>query len=143
MEKVQRLVRRISVRKRGISHEYNKEKGMIIAHDLSKLCVSLYIEKEEVKEDRTQTMIFNPVCLHYICKLLNITNKQLFSSSRKDELVKARYLYYWYLCHSTKFSLSDIGATFNKDHTNVIHGLRALDEYKKEKELIKKRYGKK
>lgn len=115
---------------------------MIIQHDLSKLCVSLSVRKVS-KKVRTQTMIYDSKCLVFICKLLKITKKQIFSNSRKDEIVKARYLFYWYLYHSTELKLSDIGLTFSKDHTNVKHGLNSLGGYEKEKALIKEKFNSK
>ena len=64
---------------------------------------------------------------------------KLKSKSRKHEIVLARFVCYKLLRQYTKLSLLQIGNTFNRDHTTIMHGLRALQDMldTKDKEAMK------
>ncbi len=62
-----------------------------------------------------------------ICKCFNITDQQLKSTSRKQELVAARNTIYFLLRKHTEMTLEQIGSRFNRRHSSVIKGISNLE----------------
>ena len=95
-------------------------------------------EKKEITAD----LIINVVCEHF-----HITHDQIISKSRSNDVAKPRQIA-MYLCNSlTSLPQVAIGAALGgRDHSTVIHGIRAMtDEYntnentKNTIEIIKKK----
>ena len=47
--------------------------------------------------------------------------------TRKEEVVFARYLIFWYLNKYMKYSFDKSGKLLDKDHATAIHGVRIID----------------
>lgn len=63
-----------------------------------------------------------------ICDFYSIYPKKVFTINRKREIVKCRQLSMYIGRCLTNLSLPEIGAFFNKDHTTVIHSIKAVEK---------------
>ena len=81
-----------------------------------------------------------------ISKLKDIVNDELSvdidSPTRQRNHVEARGLYFTILKNNTKLTLSDIGATVNKDHATVLYSLNQFDNWLKQNYLLSEAYDK-
>lgn len=57
-----------------------------------------------------------------------LTEADLFSKCRAEELVMARAYVYLILRHFNRWTLATIAREFNRDHGTVLHSLRKLNE---------------
>jgi len=65
-----------------------------------------------------------------VCSLFDITREQLFSKSKKRNLVDARHLLY-YLCYSRPMQVSYITTFMNNNgyiiqHSSIVHGVSII-----------------
>lgn len=65
-----------------------------------------------------------------VCEYFSIDESiKLFKRSRRAEIIQARHtVYYLIRCH-TNYTLKDIAAIFEQDHTTVIHAMQKLSGY--------------
>jgi chromosomal replication initiator protein len=84
--------------------------------------------------------IFN----HYadrIAKLFNISKEDMFSKSKKSELVDARHLLY-YMCYNRQMKITSIEdymalGGYTIKHSSIIHGIKAVeDKIKEDKDYV-------
>jgi len=71
-----------------------------------------------------------------LCELFHITREELFSKSKRRELVDARHLLY-YLCYKRPMNLSYIQKFMSNNgytiqHSSVIHGINTVTSRVKE-----------
>lgn len=74
--------------------------------------------------------VFNdpvPEVVKAAAELWNVPAKQLLSPSRKASVVAARFPIMAVLYHKYDFTLADIGAELDRDHTTILHGIRRAD----------------
>ncbi len=64
----------------------------------------------------------------YVLSNFSVSKDDLFGISRKKEIVMARQVYWWLLRNRLKYSYPFIAGLFKKDHTTVMHGIRAGEE---------------
>jgi len=58
-----------------------------------------------------------------------VTRQDISRACRDNEVVLARYVYF-YICRSlTRCSYSKIGQSVNKDHATVLHGVRKMNDW--------------
>jgi len=79
--------------------------------------------------------------LHVICELLDETDANIKSHSRKKEYVYPRHLF-CYLCESllgNQYTLKQMGYFINRHHSSIIHGREAI----KHDLFFKNKYAKK
>lgn len=65
------------------------------------------------------------------CEFLDIPEKVLFSKSKFEYIVKARYMV-WNLMYNnfrSRYTLTFIARIFKKDHSTVLSGLRKANNY--------------
>lgn len=62
-----------------------------------------------------------------VCESFGLTQKQLASPSRRQELVLARNTIYYLARKHTEMSLAEIGSRFNRRHTTVIKGISSVE----------------
>lgn len=55
-------------------------------------------------------------------EVMHITNDQIRSKCREQEIVDARHLAMYLLCFHTHLPLKTIGMMLKRDHTTVMHG---------------------
>jgi chromosomal replication initiation ATPase DnaA len=118
---------------------------MILQHDLLKsmLALNSYIagncyivkgnrKKKYFKSDayatkyktRDKTREHQLNYINIVCRIFNITKKQLISKNRKTNLVFARYICVNYIFESTLQSVHDIGEIMSMSHSNVLNILK-------------------
>jgi chromosomal replication initiation ATPase DnaA len=71
-----------------------------------------------------------------VVDLFRISKEELFSKSKKREIVDARHLLY-YLCHKRPMSITYIQKYMNESgyeiqHSSIIHGINSVSERVKE-----------
>lgn len=62
--------------------------------------------------------------IKFVCETHEISKEDLIKKTRKKELVKARFMAYWFIKNNTSLGLVSIGKLFSRDHSTVIHGIR-------------------
>lgn len=73
------------------------------------------------------------------CDAVGIPLIRIKEKSRKQEVVWARNMIFWYVNKYLHYSLALAGQLFDKDHATVIHGIREFnkpDKYQKENRKI-------
>ena len=67
--------------------------------------------------------------IHAVCNFYRVDEMKLHSTSRYRPLVRARHVI-WMLCRRfvKGITLKHMGRMMGKDHTTVIHGLRAIED---------------
>lgn len=63
-----------------------------------------------------------------VCRYLGIEPKSLHTASRKNELVEARKII-WFFCKELyNFGFSDLGAFYKRDHSTALTGVKKIQE---------------
>ena len=62
--------------------------------------------------------------IKHVCKTFEITQEQLFSKNRQQNLVNARQLTMLIFRYYMDMTLHEIGKIFQQDHSTVIHSLK-------------------
>lgn len=63
-----------------------------------------------------------------VCESFGITEKELYSKSRRHEYVAGRNTAYYLARKHTELSLEEIGCIFNRRHTTVMRGITQVEE---------------
>ena len=63
-----------------------------------------------------------------VCKVEGVARDELLSPRRSPRIARARQLAMYMARELTPMTLAEIARGFDRDHTTVIHGLRAVDE---------------
>ncbi len=63
-----------------------------------------------------------------VCKVQGVAREDLLSPRRSPRVARARQLAMYMARELTPMTLAEIARGFDRDHTTVIHGLRAVDE---------------
>ncbi len=76
-----------------------------------------------------------------IAKLFNISKEDIFTKSKKSELVDARHLLY-YMCYNRQIKITSIEdymalSGYTIKHSSIIHGIKAVeDKIKEDKDYV-------
>jgi len=89
---------------------------------------------ELLRKDRNKNQIFDlkksEHIIKKVCDDYGLDVEQIKSQSRKTPLPEARFISYRLIKDSTELSLKSIGKIFNgRDHTTVINGLTAVNNW--------------
>ncbi|MEO1330829.1 MAG: helix-turn-helix domain-containing protein [Pseudomonadota bacterium] len=60
---------------------------------------------------------------------LKISEKEVFSRIKLQKVVRGRHLIWWILHRRFGWSLGRIGLAADRDHTSILHGVRAIDHF--------------
>ncbi len=72
-----------------------------------------------------------------VCDFMGFTREEILGSNRRAELVEARQVA-MYLCRRmTDLSLSDLGKSFNRDHTTVLHAFERIEERQEQSQQLR------
>jgi chromosomal replication initiation ATPase DnaA len=89
--------------------------------------VKIQMQPKSVNDVTIQTLV---------CDLFNVTWHELISTTRKREVIRGRFAY-WYLCFKhLKKSKSELAREFGKDHTSVIHGIGEVEKWIKQGDML-------
>lgn len=80
------------------------------------------------------------VVIDRVLKTLNVTKRNVWSASRKAEMVNARRICWFILRTHFNWRLSSIARLFNRDHTTIMHGINAYNNDFALQEFVKKHY---
>lgn len=72
-------------------------------------------------EDKKQKIIT------FVCELYRVDEVQLKSTSRRQPLTEARQVAMFLLRQLVNMSYKQIGATFERDHTTVMHAYQKIE----------------
>jgi len=76
------------------------------------------------------------------CESVGIPLIRIKEKSRKQEVVWARNMVFWYVNKILKYSLHSAGDIFGKDHATALHGIREFNKenkYQKERVILWKK----
>jgi chromosomal replication initiation ATPase DnaA len=80
--------------------------------------------------------------LKAVSEVTLISENDILSKNRLQEIVFARHLYCYFACKNKMDSLKSIGTLINKDHATVIHGNKRisyeLQYYPEVKQIVKR-----
>lgn len=80
--------------------------------------------------------------LEAVSEVTLISENDIISKNRLQEMAFARHLYCYFACEKTRNSLKSIGKFINRDHATVIHGnkkiLHELEYYPEVKHIVKR-----
>ena len=82
-------------------------------------------------------LITQEIILDSIEEVLNLNYQQLASPTRSSLYVTARIFYSHLMRKHLNWSLKEIGASINRDHTTIIHSLRNYEDYLLNEELFR------
>lgn len=118
---LEKLERQINFITKG---EYVKEITEIFELVREENRVTVFTVKRDNEEIRKTNAKLRSLLLDNCCTQFGVTRQQLFSKSRRREMVEARHVT-MYLMRKYKLfgSLKMIGKYFNRDHTTVLHAL--------------------
>ncbi len=68
------------------------------------------------------------IIIGQVTEYLGIPEEKIYRKTRKTEVVYARFLIYRLLYDNARITKRGIGELFGKDHTTVIHGMKALSD---------------
>ena len=78
---------------------------------------------------------------HIICEgEEGVTEENISSIKRDQEIVFARQLVFYFLKKYTKYSLKKIGSFYNKDHATVLSSIAAVNNRIDTDKIVKRRY---
>jgi chromosomal replication initiator protein len=64
--------------------------------------------------------------LKAVSEVTDISEKQIISKSRLQEVSLARHLYFYFACKKTNKCLREIGELVKRNHATVIHGQKKI-----------------
>jgi chromosomal replication initiation ATPase DnaA len=80
--------------------------------------------------------------LKAVSEVTLVSEKDIISKNRLQEMVFARHLYFYFACEKTRHSLKSIGTFINRHHATVIHGnnkiLYELEYYPEVRHIVKR-----
>ena len=78
---------------------------------------------------------------HIICEgEEGVTEENISSDTRSQEIVFARQLVFSFLKKYTKYSLKKIGSFYNKDHATVLSSIEAVNNRIETDKIVKRRF---
>lgn len=98
----------------------------------------MYDDIMRQKDSAVEMRIVSDIAVHEVLRIVSeetgISEEDIISPCKRQEIVDARYIYFAALKHKFNLSLEKIGKMVgNRDHTTVINGLRRFeDRYKYE-----------
>ena len=82
---------------------------------------------EIINEKNSGKSIDKDAILETVSSYFNISIKDIFSSSRKQEIVSARQIAIYLISQNLSIPLSAIGNFFNRDHTTIMHAKNKIE----------------
>jgi len=95
-------------------------------HELIKLKAQIKELRNNLKANKDQVI---KTAIVRVCKDYKITFEDMMSGSRKRTIVLPRMVL-MYKLYQTGFTLTEVGAIFNRDHTTVINAIRQIEAQK-------------
>jgi chromosomal replication initiator protein len=96
------------------------------SHELIKLRAQIKELRNNLKKNKDQVI---KTAIMGVCKDYKITFEDMMSGSRKRTIVLPRMVL-MYKLYQTGFTLTEVGAIFNRDHTTVINAVRKIEAQK-------------
>jgi chromosomal replication initiator protein len=96
------------------------------SHELIKLRAQIKELRNNLKKNKDQVI---KTAIMGVCKDYKITFEDMMSGSRKRVIVLPRMVL-MYKLYQTGFTLTEVGAIFNRDHTTVINAIRKIEAQK-------------
>jgi chromosomal replication initiator protein len=96
------------------------------SHELIKLRTQIKELRNNLKKNKDQVI---KTAIMGVCKDYKITFEDMMSGSRKRTIVLPRMVL-MYKLYQTGFTLTEVGAIFNRDHTTVINAIRKIEAQK-------------
>jgi len=63
-----------------------------------------------------------------VCDVLHVSRGEMLSPRRRPNIVRARQLAMYVSRHQTSLSLAEIARAFDRDHSTVLHSVRAIEK---------------
>ena len=95
-------------------------------HELIKLRAQIKELRNNLKTNKDQVI---KSAIMGVCKDYKIAYEDMMSGSRRRVIVLPRMVL-MYKLYKTGFSLSEVGAIFNRDHTTVLNAVRKIEAQK-------------
>lgn len=79
------------------------------------------------------------------CSIFSITEAELLSTSRRRDVVNARFACLFFVKEKTGWTITRVGKLFNRHHASVVHAMKKIEdidydpEFKKTFLLMKKK----
>jgi hypothetical protein len=83
------------------------------------------------------TLITQEIILESIEEVLGLDYQQLASPTRSSNHVTCRIFYSYFIRKHLNWSLKEIGASINRDHTTIIHSLRKYEIFISAEDIFK------
>ena len=96
------------------------------SHELIKLRTQIKELRNNLKKNKDQVI---KTAIMGVCKDYKITFEEMMSGSRKRSISLPRMVL-MYKLYQTGFTLTEVGAIFNRDHTTVINAIRKIEAQK-------------
>ena len=96
------------------------------SHELIKLRTQIKELRNNLKANKDQVI---KTAIVRVCKDYKITFEDMMSGSRKRSISLPRMVL-MYKLYQTGFTLTEVGAIFNRDHTTVINAIRKIEAQK-------------
>jgi len=96
------------------------------SHELIKLRTQIKELRNNLKKNKDQVI---KTAIMGVCKDYKISFEDMMSGSRKRTIVLPRMVL-MYKLYQTGFTLTEVGAIFNRDHTTVINAIRKIEAQK-------------
>jgi chromosomal replication initiator protein len=95
-------------------------------HELIKLKAQIKELRNNLKANKDQVI---KTAIVRVCKDYKITFEDMMSGSRKRSISLPRMVL-MYKLYQTGFTLTEVGAIFNRDHTTVINAIKKIEAQK-------------
>jgi chromosomal replication initiator protein len=66
------------------------------------------------------------IILDTVCNYFDVTEDDIRSQDRRQDYVKARHILMYFLRRYTLMGLYSIGDYLHKDHSSIVHGVKAI-----------------
>jgi len=96
------------------------------SHELIKLRAQIKELRNNLKENKDQVI---KTAIVRVCKDYKISVKDIMSSTRRRVVVLPRMVL-MYKLYQTGFTMTEVGAIFNRDHTTVLNAIRKIEAQK-------------
>lgn len=66
--------------------------------------------------------------IHAVSAAMNVPAELIRARTRRRDIVEARFICAYLMKQHTKMTLTEIGWSLNRDHTTIIHALKAVGD---------------
>jgi chromosomal replication initiator protein len=100
-----------------------------MTYDYHTIALACKYDKKELenKLKEVSNLKYHEIIIDAVCRLVEVNVEDVFTRSRKSQIVKARQLsMYFMLKYNSNLTVTQVGRLFKRDHATVLHSKKVV-----------------